>query len=1848
LHFSVGRIWPFVLAVAFRALLACAGPRVPAAEIDSKLQVAAPRHESQPAPSDARVVFFSPNGEASAAAEIAVVFDRPVRALDEAARPIRATIEPRVAGSWEWIGTRALHFQPVQPLPAATRFSVTIPRDTPELAGVALKAAHRWSFTTPRPALVSCDPEPGAEPLPRDAVFELRFNLPVEPSAVASSVSLRVEGSDAPLAFAVEHPQSDPPEQVVLKPRAPLPEGKRLRLSIAPSLQSSAGPLAAAHASELSFVTAEPLRVVSSSCRPSPNDTRSCAVESPLLLRLTGDVDPELLERAIAFDPPLRFAVQLEPDAKNEGSYVVEADFEPQRTYRMKLRRKSDRAIVRDGDGRALVADHENRFRFGDRAPTLSISGGGTYWPADKKLSLEVQAANVHAVRVRGALLDVQQVLARLRSADSKLLPPSISFEKTLDLPNPSTSQFRSSFISPDRLVETDARGPLLVAASYRTQDGGEHTTIKELQLTNLAIVSTVTHDHAALWVSDLASQQPVSGASIELFRLDGTAIARGRTDADGMLELALTPELSSAPDQTASGVRPARWGAGDSKPIDGRPRFVAFVRHGRDLAYQVLTARRRPQPVGTIFTERGLYRRGESVQLKGYVRRPGPQGLTAPNGETVTLSVSDESSQKEVSRLSAKLSRFGSFHRALKLPQNSRLGLYAVRLELDGEIATTRFAVADYEPADFTVETKPEKSEYVRGDTMTCISTGRYLYGAPMAGAKLRVAVSRSPDFEHEPPALHGFVVGDSTAPEPPGSVANVETSFDRLGVQRISRRLALPGMTNAESVACDVYASDLDTREISASATVLVHPAEMYVGVKEPPDPIRPGRAFRTSVHAVDLSGASAALPVRVSLIRRTQLDDVTTPQDEELARCDVTTGSRPVECKFSAPNGEYEFGRRFLIVRANATDRRGNPVVSSYSVVPEPAPVTPAPGRPGKTADEPPLSVEIANDGMPDDARFEVGQKAMLRVRSPWKRAATVLVSVLRENVLWRKRMPLPPGQSVVSFEVTRAMQPNATIEVLGVLGETSVRASTDLTVSTRDKVLTVELEPLPKRARPGQTIDVAVRVLDAGGRPVRAEVALYAADEATLSLAHYQLPDPLHIHGARFGDVAWLDARQMLFSPRRPPNFSTRKAMGANLLMGPSRGDFRQTAFYHPALLTDTAGRIRQRVKLPDGLTTYRIMAVAATEDDRFGAQETTLTTSQPLMVRPKLPAVIRVGDRFRLAAIVSAKRRSNVALRASVRGLALSDSPAKRALLDQDVPRRVDFAIEARKVGPFSVAVQAAGADGELRDNVELRGMVVPPTFIEETTVANDAHRTTALGLAGLSQMRRDVGELTVTLSRSRLAGLDADLNHLFEYPYGCTEQTASRLLPIASLRGLLEEIGVPIPRDSSSRVQSGVDRLLSHQQADGGFGAWPESRSTQPWLTAYALFGLDQARRSGARVSAGNLDRAATALLRNLQAVTSDPSRLATADPGALTAAAFAADVLAGVGKPRPQEIRILFDARQQMPASAQALLLHAMSFSERGSPQSALLESELLQKVESSKQQARVPLVGDAPWQSALMESEIRSTAFALRALLASRPRHPLVEKLVNGLFTQLLQRDRVTTQDSAWALLALDAYRRTHPSAGAAADARVFLDEKLRARARLDAATPLHTLTIPAAELAAARKLTFDAGDGTVHYRARLRFARAELPTTPIDAGISVHKVNKRVASYGATPSAPSSRFREGDLVRVDVYLMTNTTRHFVVIEDAIPGGFRALDPSLHTGVVEKEPQAWDHRELRDDRVLFFADELAAGVTKFTYFARAQTAGSFVAPPTQAYEMYAPDARGATAAGRVEVASR
>jgi uncharacterized protein YfaS (alpha-2-macroglobulin family) len=99
-------------------------------------------------------------------------------------------------------------------------------------------------------------------------------------------------------------------------------------------------------------------------------------------------------------------------------------------------------------------------------------------------------------------------------------------------------------------------------------------------------------------------------------------------------------------------------------------------------------------------------------------------------------------------------------------------------------------------------------------------------------------------------------------------------------------------------------------------------------------------------------------------------------------------------------------------------------------------------------------------------------------------------------------------------------------------------------------------------------------------------------------------------------------------------------------------------------------------------------------------------------------------------------------------------------------------------------------------------------------------------------------------------------------------------------------------------------------------------------------------------------------------------------------------------------------------------------------------------------------------------------------------------------------------------------------------------------------------------------------------------------------------------------------------------------------------VAVASPLPGGLEAADAGLRTaGTWIHDLEATPHgarREDRDDRVVYFVDDLPAGLTVFRYVARATTAGTFVTPPARAEEMYVPETYGRTAGETVLVTAR
>ncbi|HEY6559706.1 MAG TPA: MG2 domain-containing protein [Polyangiaceae bacterium] len=1905
-HFGASRWLRHALALTLMCAAACA----PSARLPSVApnRVLTPTVASGQSQKDApfRVVFAGPRGEASEASALSVVFDRPLRALapetpgrterGAATPPVRVT--PAPDGQWQWVGTHAVLFVPkAGSLPGATHYRVEVPGSTRALDGSTLGRAHQFEFTTPRPKLVRSSPYTGDASLEPDAGFELFFNQRIELAALqrATSLTAVTSGKSTRLEYRLQRPDARAPKRVALKPVKPLPVHSAITLRVAESLQSQEGPLPSGVATELSYRTYGPLVVERYECdRDTPR--KRCAAGSSVSLSFSNPVKLRDVQRALSVTPAVKLRF---PDGGDDAAvyrYVtVSAGFEAGKSYTFRLS-----AELRDRYAQRLARPYSQQIAFDDFWPALDVGVRGDYLEPPLARSIPVASINLPRYELLTAALSAEQVRGLHAVPDSSDQFAFLARQPKVSLRRVEPRSARNALakeILPTEALLGGANKPGVLAVATRHHDARSQrarTSVKVLQITDLALSAKLSRHGSLVWVTRLSTGAPVAGARVEI-ATPGAAVRVYTADANG---IARVPARDFAPDLSSDG--PAS-------------RALLLAKSGADWAFRrvsdFLEPWRMNVPVdvsgkqstyGLLFTERGLYRPGDAVQVKGIVRLEHPAGNALPTARSVKLELRSADGDV-VAKQATTLTRFGTFAAEFKLPRGAGLGNWVIESRglPSGEVSGW-FEVAEYRAAEFKVTTESDKPSYVRGGSASFSARGDYLFGAPMPGAAARFSVSRS-RAQFSPPGAEGY----STNPDAyladldqesfaAGQLAAGEVKLDAQGEYTVKQALVLPGQRTPEYVTFDAEVTDVNRQAFAASSTAIVHPAQVYVAIQKLEDYfVRAPGKLKPQVLVMTPDGKKlAGQRVQLELIRRRwvvakkragtdDVESVSQAVDTRVATCNVVTREQPAGCELALAEGGY------YLVRGLARDAKGNPAEAALSVY----------GIGGGGAwwsDRDDRTLELVTNKQ----QYRAGESARVLVKSPFPEAEA-LVTVERAGVYRAERVKLNGPTPTLTVPITEDMRPNAYVGVHLIrprtsaepnapVGEPTYRVGyTQIVIDPEARRLKVDLRTNKRDLKPGEELSVDVSVKDSKGAPSAAEVTLYAVDEGVLSLIGYKTPDPVPVFTAsRPLQVATLEARSALARVRMPNItniFGLNKGEeGGGGGESTPRRDFRQSAYFNPRLETNAQGRASARFKLPESLTTYRVMAVAVTAGDAYGYAASNVTTSKRLMARPALPRFLRAGDTLSAGVVLNAKgfgpARVDVTARPS--GVTLRGAATRTVSLPRDGAVEVRFDLHAGRAGDarfrFDVRARAEGAGAGESDSVEVVRRVQAPGALEAVALYGSTAHQTAEQLGSLMGIRKDVGALHVSVASTALVGLHAGVEQLVEYPYGCSEQIASRLMPLLPLRDLARDFAIPLPKNVPASVEQGVADLTARQQGDGGFGMWPDSAESSPWVSAYVLWTLNEAKKRGTVLPARTISRGRDYLRGVLESARHDELYWPTA--------AFIVNVLAEIGTPDPGHLARVVDARKNLPLFGRALVLHALVHTKSSSAVVAELVKELENHVRVEANHAFVnENLGDE--YAVLLDSPTRTTAMTLRALLAARPEHPLAAPLARGLLRDRRNGTWRSTQESAYALLALDAYRRAQERAVPDYEARVWFSGKELFSAALrgrDSRGKAHVVPVAQLNAEGDRRLTFQKeGEGTLFYEARLRYVPLALPSAPLDRGFYVQKTQRRVTpedlpkAIRAVPEGGRSNFSASDLILTDLVVVAPSPRNFVVIDDPLPAGFEAIDANLaNTASWLRVPQAggepgavdcpgcdvegddalahgraflsaWFRSELRDDRALFFVDHMPAGMYHYRYLARATTPGKFVVPPTKVEQMYAPEVFGRTAASSVEV---
>lgn len=1843
-----------------------------------------------------KVAMAAPMGKVEEQSEldtISVSFNQPMAPLstvpkDESSGPLQ--FEPKLYGKYRWLGTATLAFTPSEPLPPGINIKATVPAGTKSLSGADLKKDFTWSFETLRPILRDCIPENGRKWVSLGSSIFLRFNQPMDPAkATGKSELSRVDEkghktivpckitSAGPDDFVLTGAWKDEKPEHVLKvtPESPMEPGGKYRLEIKSGMKAKSGDLGTEKIYTIAFSTQN---VFAFNAKSAP---RSLNPESELSLLFTNPVYVKDLAAHIKFSPAVKIPGYYEEYDYDTDSPELYLDFAAQTVYQVTIS-----GAMKDIFGNTLGHESSFSFKTTDFDPSLEMSDGNGVIESVSKRLLPVGFMNMEKVGVKMAKVPVDSVIPLHKSLAmdyDRDYNPGGSFytvDRTWNV-NPPKNEKTFMPLQLDDALKGSTAGLLFVQLD--TLKPIKYTSRYQkvfLQVTNLGVTGKFSPENNLIWVTTLNDAKWVRDAEVEIRSDSNKVLWKGRTDEKGV---AKTPG----------------WAALGLKKIDrwDTPTVWVFAKKGSDAAFinsawnwgisgwafnvDYAWSQEAREFAAALFTERGLYRRGDEVNIKGTFREKKRGAWKISSIKSVNLKVFN-SRDEELFKGNVKLSRFGSFNKTLKIPDNAPTGdcrmelWYALPGGQPEQLASESFMVEDFKPADFKVTVDSRKKSYVFQDTFEGDVKGTYLFGAPMSGDKVSWRFRISP-YDFTPPGYDGFSFGpmyDEEIKEPEALLGTGEGKLDSKGTIGVHVPLKAEDVRQTMQLTVEGSVKSTDRTELSGTGAYIVHKGDYYIGLKPRSTFISSKEKQGIEVIAVSPEGEKkSGESIKVEIYKRIWhsvrkvgvggREWVTEKKDEKAGEFDIKSNSTQASIDFSPDKAGY------YVVKAYGVDRRQNKILTETSFYVSGSDYVAWPRQEDNI-------VELIKD----KNEYKPGETARIIVKSPYEKA-TALVTWEREYVIDHKIVEVKGSADVITAPIKAGDLPNVFVSVVLIqgrvaeekfseygedLGKPSFRIGyINLPVVSEEKKLTISLKTDKEVYKPQEEVTLKLKLQDYKGRPAPGEICLAAVDEGVLSLINYKTPNFYpDFYGPRPLVVENSESRLHVIGQRDygEKGENSGGGGGRDFSSIDLRTEFKSTAYWNPSIIINKSGEAEVRFKLPDNLTTFRLMAVAQTENASFGSAEKGIIVRKPLLLKEACPRFVRLKDAFKAGITVfnGTPTRGSVDVNLECKGFVLDGPALKTVDIEAGQEKEVLFAFRSETLGDGELGFRAAL--GTETDGLKVKIPVKEPICTEATATSGTTDKGSAKEKLSLPVgIMPTVGALYLNMSSTAMVDLKGGVNYLVYYPYECLEQKLSKILPALMAQDLVEAFDLSANLKGKAYrefIQGYLDYLARYQKSSGGFGLWEDSLYENEYLSCYALYALAMAKKAGYHVDEKEVKSGLQFVRSLLSRSEADPWNLPYDEKERLVVKSFALYDLFLWKEGDPSYLTLLYEKRDDMTLFGRALLLKSLHMNGKNHEQEEEIIQHFKNKLKLTPTDAHFEEAQDReyPW---IFDSTVRTTALILQTLLEVDAEFADSYKVVKWLVRSQKMGRWDTTQENVYAFDALRTYfhKFEHEvpnyTAKAELNGKKVMEEAFRGRE-----LRLRETKIPMNELTPGKEMDVKfnkSGKGRMYYTMRLIYADSA-GVKPRDEGIAVLKTIQPVDQS----SLSDNIFQAGGVYKVTLSIVTPQERTFVVVDDPLPGGFVVVNTSFAAEKAElgrkmekmrssemhgKWGTTFDHWELYDDRVLLFADVLSAGEHCFTYFVRAQYFGTYDIPASKAEMMYQPEVYGISDKRSIEI---
>lgn len=1665
-----------------------------------------------------------------------------------------------------------------------------------------------------------------------------------------------------------------------------LPADSPITVTINKGTPSAEGPLTTTTAQSFSFRTYGAMKFKAGYC--NYRNSKDCSPFDTWFLEFTNSIDAKTFDKSQIKITPAVEGLNIYPSGnyiyiqgvkKGRTTYTITVEDSIKDIYEQKLQ-EPGKAVIKVGSAPVSLYSQGGNMVVVD--PTLKKPNYSVY-------STNQPSANVKVYKVQPKDWTQFQEYVRYRNYDdgTKASMPGtlvsdqlVTFEK-----------------KPDEMVETRIDLAKFLSGGYGNvvvditptvkRDKYDRTRILTwIQATKIGLDAFVDSQELVGFATDLQTGKPLSGVQLSIYP-NGGAVSSNQAevnseesyasqawnwltswgssqandiqslDENGVAVETETVEKAQSNTTPANGILrlplPTNAAKMPNMLIAKKGNDVAFLPENSDYYYRESGSWYQKTQGNYlrwfVFDDRQMYKPKEEVSVKGYIRQitGGKLGDVVGLGNTakgLTYSVKD-SRNNEIANGTANLNAFGAFDLKFKLPDNANLGYSRVDLStnssLGGSSHTHSFQIQEFRRPEFEVSSKvvTEAPHFVGGSANVEVEA-KYYAGGGLANADTNWTVTANPT-NYTPPNRGDYIFGSwvpwwySSRPSYGGGTTQYfKGTTDASGKHNLKIDFESVKPPRPYNVTASSSVQDVNRQTWSSSTSLLVHPSDLYVGIKSPRSFVQKGEDIKIESIVSDLDGKLVVgRDVEIKAVLRDWTFEkgswIEKVVDEQF--CNIKSANEANLCRFPAKQGG-----RYTITATVMDDReRFNESEMTIWVAG------------GKTLPQRNVEQEKV-ELIPSQKDYKPGDVAEILVLAPFTPAEGVL-TLRRDGIVKTERFTINDSSITLKIPLEEAYLPNihAQVDLVGAAPRTNddgevneklakrpayASGSLNLSISKASRELDVTAEPVDKTLEPGGNTNININVTDKSGEPVaNTEVAVVVVDESVLALSGYQLANPLDTFYTTRSDgtvdyhlrkdVLLGNPEDIKAPPPPPPPPSPvgaglatmnrsaapmakkEMAMDDAVMMAESeespqqqeqinlRKNFDALAVFAPSVKTDSNGKATVPVKLPDNLTRYRVMAVSVDQGKRFGKGESSITAKQPLMVRPSAPRFMNFGDKIELPIVVQNQTDADMLVNVGVRATnaTLTNGGGRKVLIKAYDRAEVRFPVNADKAGTarFQVAVNS----GKHSDAAEIDLPVWTPATTEAfaTYGTTDQNGAIVQPIQAPGDVYPQFGGLEVTTSSTQLQELTDAFIYLYNYRFACSEQISSRMLSIAALKDVLQAFKAEeMPSEAAIKAQfaNDIKILQSRQNSNGYFGLWKRDgeRYKYPFVTAHTAHALILAKQKGFDVPEDMLTKVKP-YLKNIE---SHYDQWHTSPQVRWTISAYALYVRNVMGDTDEAKAKkLLAEATiEKMPFEALGWLMPVLVDGKTSTTEVEAIKRFLLNRTSETAATAQFNTdYGDGAW--VIMYSNRRADAVLLEGMLKADKDNDLVPKITRGLLDHRTKGRWSNTQENVFILLALDKYFQAYEKVTPNFVNQVWLGNAYAGEQKfVGRSVDSNQLEIPMSYLmdqgGTADLIMNKQGPGRLYYRIGMKYAPKNLNLKPADYGFTVLRTYEAVDNADDVQQGADGKWtiKAGARVRVKLTMVAQARRYHVALVDPLPAGLEILNPDL--AVTEEIPAA------------------------------------------------------------------